>query len=578
LSTISSTPTHPTSLTLDRLLSAGYLPEVLPPCFNSESFGKAFGTGKSPHAFFKNCPKVGKTPPVIPTSSKCVHYNQARVGGARRLFSIPNPVHFFRLASCFFDNWASIEPLARASKISLTRPILSNGKRAFRHEVNVRDRPLHRARVRSTARFILRTDISRFFPSIYTHSIPWAIHTKARAKGDRSDSLYGNQLDKHFRNLQDAQTIGIPIGQDISRVIAEIILGDVESKMGIKKWPAGMRCIDDYEIGFLSHAEASEFQHKLEGSLRDFELAINPMKTAIRGLPQLLIDRWDAELRQFDFGVKPPDPDEDDDESGTNVAKAAERPHLEPTKEQLLLFFNRAIDLQAQNKDQAVLRFSVRRLAHLKMNGDCWPIYQDYLLNCALNQPETLRLVVSGLLKARFLDRMLIDKKRLRTVINEIIVKSAPVGHASDVAWALWAALVFQIKIGREAARALQEFRDSIVGCLAFEARTKNLLPRRFELQWLNDLLASPDAFYSEHWLLAYEAVRNNWISTPPALDLCFSYLKQEGVSFFVAGHAEKIRKELMATRKKPRPEQEEDDDGSDSEDAFDNWWFDDED
>jgi len=331
----------PTSLTFDRLLAAGYFPEVLPPCFSTDTFGQAFSAGKNP-------PNDFVSSSVVPKTSKCARYNQARVSGMRRLFSIPNPVHFYRLAKCFFANWPAIAAQASRSPISLSKPLLSGGKRCFRPKVNFRDRPAHRAHVRSTARFILRGDIARFFPSIYTHSIPWAFHTKVVAKADHSPALFGNALDKHFRDLQDGQTIGIPIGQDISRVIAEAVLSYVEEEMGIKKWPFGIRCIDDYEIGFLDSTEAGEFRHRLEHALAEFELALNPLKTAILPLPQLLIDRWDAELRRFDFGPAlsfATDEDEEDEAESTAATPAAHRLFApRPKREQLLLFSTRPLN------------------------------------------------------------------------------------------------------------------------------------------------------------------------------------------------------------------------------------------
>lgn len=452
-----------TPLTLDRLLAAGYLPEVLPPCFSSESFGAAFGSAKAP-------PREFITSGSIPKESKCVRYNQARVGGSRRQFSIPNPVHYYRLARCFHANWASIEIQARKSIFSITKPIQSTGKRSFRPEIDFRERPIHRARVRSTARFILRTDITRFFPSIYTHSIPWAFHTKALAKANYSHGLFGNELDFHFRNLQDKQTIGIPIGQDISRIIAEAILSHIEAEIGLKRWPVGIRCIDDYEIGFIDATAAQAFLGKLQQALSEFELALNPHKTAILSLPQLLIDRWDSELRRIKLGEVGSAFDDDDD----LVNQVPSFLEVHPKKEQLLLFFNKAIELQTQFRDEAVLRFSLKRAAHLRMTPECWPFYQDYLFHCALNQPETLRLVVSNLLKAVFLDEMPLDRRKLKFVLDSVIQSAAPSGHTSDVAWSLWVALVFRIKLSPASSHQLETFKDSVVGCLSCAAREKN--------------------------------------------------------------------------------------------------------
>jgi hypothetical protein len=92
--------------------------------------------------------------------------------------------------------------------------------------------PVARARSRTASRYLLATDLSQFYPSIYTHSIPWALHTKSVAKAKPNDySLLGNVLDLAMRNGQDKQTIGIPIGPDTSLVIAEAILSSVDVQL-----------------------------------------------------------------------------------------------------------------------------------------------------------------------------------------------------------------------------------------------------------------------------------------------------------------------------------------------------------
>jgi hypothetical protein len=71
---------------------------------------------------------------------------------------------------------------------------------------------------------VLQTDINLFYPSVYAHTMPWAIHGKATAKVNRANKLLGNLLDSLVRCGQDQQTIGIPIGPDTSLLLAEILL------------------------------------------------------------------------------------------------------------------------------------------------------------------------------------------------------------------------------------------------------------------------------------------------------------------------------------------------------------------
>lgn len=562
-------------LTLHRLLAAGYFPDVLPPAFGTESFAAAFASSSTPP------PEFLQGNAVIPRTSKCGRYFQAMAGGARRTFSLPNPVHYFRLAECFHRHWKTLRKLSHLSPISLTKPYVATGRQCFRPKVGFRERPAERARVRANARYVLRTDIARFFPSIYTHSIAWAIHGKAQAKTNRRNSaLVGNQLDHHFQNLQDGQTIGIPIGQDISRVIAEVILAQVEQSLGYSRFPDGMRCIDDYEVGFLNRAAATGFQHRLEQALAEFELSLNPLKTSIMPLPQLLIDRWDSELRRFDFGQGPLEA-RDADEEAVNPLADANIPDAFRTAHDasnLLVFLNTAIALQHEFKNEGVLRFALVRLAHLRVTDDCWGLLQDFLFQCALNQPETMRLVVSNLLRARYVDGQKVDRLRLANILNAVIQTSGPLANSSNVTWALWTALLFRCRLSTEAAAKLADCLDPIAACLACELNDRKLWPGNFDLPKLRRAITAPGALYDEYWLIAYEAARNSWLGRAPrhlSADPCFRYLLAEDVAFFVPTTDKVLKRRLReAVKAKLSPPPPDSDDDSDAEDAFDLWWL----
>src|SRR3546814_9550733 len=72
----------------------------------------------------------------------------------------------------------------------------------------------------------------RFYHSIYTHSIAWAILGKAHVKASHHTNAFkghfANHLDKAVGAGQEGQTIGIPLGPDTSRIIAELVAVEVE--------------------------------------------------------------------------------------------------------------------------------------------------------------------------------------------------------------------------------------------------------------------------------------------------------------------------------------------------------------
>jgi len=102
-------------------------------------------------------------------------------------------------------------------------------------------------------KYLITTDIKNFYPSIYTHSIPWAIHGKKfirSAKNRHNYNLFGNRLDKLFQNADDGCTNGVPIGPVVSDLIAEIVLSAVDRMISgeLEKDILVVRFKDDYRI------------------------------------------------------------------------------------------------------------------------------------------------------------------------------------------------------------------------------------------------------------------------------------------------------------------------------------------
>ena len=80
--------------------------------------------------------------------------------------------------------------------------------------------------------FVIQTDIADCYPGIYTHSIAWALHTKAKAKIYRNDGkLIGNIIDNHIVDMQRGQTNGIPQGSVLMDFVAEILLGYADTQL-----------------------------------------------------------------------------------------------------------------------------------------------------------------------------------------------------------------------------------------------------------------------------------------------------------------------------------------------------------
>jgi RNA-directed DNA polymerase len=136
--------------------------------------------------------------------------------------------------------------------------------------------------------YVLHTDITDCYGSIYTHSIPWAIHTKPVAKANRDpNGNLGNVIDKHLRDMAFGQTNGIPQGSVLMDFIAEMVLGYTDTELSIKIQQANIqdyhiiRFRDDYRIFSNNPQDAELITKILTEILIELGMRLNVQKTLV---------------------------------------------------------------------------------------------------------------------------------------------------------------------------------------------------------------------------------------------------------------------------------------------------------
>jgi RNA-directed DNA polymerase len=135
--------------------------------------------------------------------------------------------------------------------------------------------------------YMLQTDITDCYGSIYSHSISWALHTKETAKSCRDSSLIGNVIDYHLQAMSYGQTNGIPQGSVLMDFIAEMVLGyiDLELTKKIESTPIIeyeiLRYRDDYRIFSNNPQDAELIAKLLTEVLIEIGLRLNTQKTFV---------------------------------------------------------------------------------------------------------------------------------------------------------------------------------------------------------------------------------------------------------------------------------------------------------
>lgn len=510
-------PKKVTSNTLSNLLEFGYFPDKLPIGFNTKAFAKVVLSTKT-HPFNDNDRKKPTT--------ELLKYDVSNRGTKRRIFSIPNPIWFYSLAETITNGWDAISTRLNKGNISLSRPVFDERfhqenprRRAFIPEFSYDHMNTCRLDVCSKSRYILKTDISRFYSSIYTHSLAWSIHGKDAAKSDKQNkSLLGNKLDKAAQYAQGGQTIGLPIGPDTSYILAELILSDIDEKIKDRGW-FGYRRVDDMFFGFKTRSEAEAALSELRKILRDtVELSLNEDKTEILELPIQINDAWIYSLRNFYF------------------------PEKRKIHNKLIEYFDLMIGLYRQNPLQNVLNYGIKRLANEDLSelitAEDWDLIQKFLFQC-LNIDTTSTIQVISVLVKLEEKGFAIDQKRLALALNDHLMHLCSIGHISELIWTLWAAIYWKCTLHPDVLSLLHKITNSFVVLLLLYAQDLNLTDKKIDISsWAK--YASKGQLEGDEWLLSYESFVHDWHLDVKNKNYVkqheyFNFLHKSGVSFFDA-------------------------------------------
>ncbi len=267
------------------LLGYGLFCEKIPPFLSSEMF-------------LEYCSTVSQNIPCNP--AQYVYYESIRNTNIPRQMGIPSPFLYHRLCKCLQNNWEQLKNHFqintenqdyRVSRTHIRK--LKNSKRLFEMNYNnwrIDGTPEPDLLIGS--KFIVKADVSNFFPSIYTHSIPWALVGKATAKINQDrPKLWYNKIDAETRRIKYNETHGLLIGPHVSNLLSEIIMVVIDKELIDKKWRF-TRHIDDFTCYVSTYEEGQLFLLDLAEQLRSFGLALNHKKTKINELPLASAAQW----------------------------------------------------------------------------------------------------------------------------------------------------------------------------------------------------------------------------------------------------------------------------------------------
>ena len=349
------------------LLAYGFFAEKLPPVFTAVPFFDYCQT--SPTSF-----EAGW--------NEYITFRVMRNISIPRLMGILNPFKYQRACSELRDNWYKLRnhfhaqtdgQSYRVSRIHVRKEydkkhIFEMNYKNWRVDGNPGlDLLMHDNK---TSRFIVQADISTCFPSIYTHSIPWALAGKEKAKQTVQEDTWYNRIDQVCSDMRNGETHGLLIGPHASNLLSEIILTVVDKKLYDKGYRY-IRNIDDYDCYVDSYDTAQRFLRDLEEALREFDLPLNHKKTKVIELPIGVEKNWKHQL--------------------SDLPKVGESGMVEYP--QVNTFIDTALMLAAATGDFAIINYAIKKLEGTKLSGNGKKLAAKRIMHMATLYPYLLHLL-----------------------------------------------------------------------------------------------------------------------------------------------------------------------------------------
>lgn len=271
------------------LLDHGLFAEKIPPCFTTE--GLADFVSSTMATLLDEADDDALKKALDKRAHDFMRYEALRDSNIPRHLGVPHPEAYAVQALAIAKHWQAIATHCNKPKPVFSRIHVRHISYGRIFEMNYKGNERFRLeedeqKWMSGAQYMVEADIATCFPSIYTHSIPWALDDKAAAKKSSSlTKLPGNLLDKCTQNTRDRQTNGLLIGPHASNIISEIILTQVDADLQAKGHHKVKRHVDDYRFYASTYEEAEKFIKDLGLALRAYEMSLNEKKTKIVPLP-----------------------------------------------------------------------------------------------------------------------------------------------------------------------------------------------------------------------------------------------------------------------------------------------------
>jgi len=479
---------------LKSLLQKSFFPvqkknrEELPPIFNSESFTKDVAVELNKIASRKG-------------GYDQVEYKGTRFNNVHRVFSIPHPKPYAQLATFCSEHWDDINYICKNKNSLIVPKMHDDGRLVIMDYESSWIKSRRKIRLSSNKKFVVHTDISNCFSSIYSHAIPWALVGHSQAKKNKHLSKeWFNQIDQSQQSSKRCETQGLAIGPATSNILSEIILAKVDEELSAFNY---VRFIDDYTCYCKTYEECEKFIQCLSRALNRYGLTLNIKKTSINKLPNPINADWITNLN-----LRNPVGDE---------------VHWS----QVISFLDYAVGLEKEVKEGSIIKYAVKTI-HKRINQKHKKIFLEHLLYLAQHYPVIVPVISETLNSVLANDPEYSCESTLLFLLSESITNQ----RSDSVSWLLHYLIKHKRGINDELSGMIIENEDCvpILMLSLMKEHEANVV------DFCNKVIDKKDNYeIDKYWLLLYQLFYQGKVANPyedQEDQKVFNKLKERKVDF----------------------------------------------
>ncbi|MFZ3576182.1 RNA-directed DNA polymerase [Tenacibaculum finnmarkense] len=464
---------------LEGLLGYGLFPNKIPPFLTSKPF----------YDYVINSKPVFNAQ----KSYDYVSYENMRNINVPRMLAIPHPFGYALLCQFISKEWSRTQhyfkektqnQIHKISRVHLRKRIGKNSLFEMNYK-NFDDDGFPENDLLIRSNYIAKADISNCYPSIYSHSISWALigKTEAKLKSKREfNKEWFNKFDELSRKIKNNETNGILIGPHTSNLISEIILVAIDLEMENKGYRF-TRYIDDYTCYLKTYDDAEQFFIDLSVELKKFELSLNHKKSEILTLPFSLSETWLRKLKAFHFP-------EIITNEGKHVLKIAE----------LKSFLDLTLDLmKSEKQNTAILNYSIKIISKKYLGVQAKLFYFKRLHHLILLYPYLLTYVDEYLLQP-----FNYSNKQIKELLDDVFDYSIQNNIPEATSYVLFLALKYNILLDKDYTTEILNREDCMSMLLMYLYTLKQDLEIKIFRTKAKDL---SNLDFDKFWIFIYEVL-----------------------------------------------------------------------